>query len=138
MWTVKAGLIGLVALSLGCSAGRSSAPTPAPERNPALAETAASERGKTRVEIDNQNFSDMNIYVINGGVRVLLGSAAGLSRTTLQIPTGLTGGDWQVRLLADPIGGSTPIRTPELTVPPGQNVYWTIGADPASSFASAG
>jgi hypothetical protein len=138
MWTVKAGLVGLVALSLGCSAGHSSPSSPAPERSPASAETAASERGKTRVDIDNQNFSDMNIYLINGGTRVFLGSAGGLSKTTLLISSGLTGGDWQVRLLADPIGGSTPIRTPALTVPPGQNVYWTIGADPASSFASAG
>jgi hypothetical protein len=138
MRTMQAGLIAIVALSFGCSAGQSSPSSPAPQKGPAPAEAAASERGKTRVEIDNQNFSDMNIYLVDDGVRVLLGSAAGLSKTMLLIPDGATGGSWQVRLLADPIGGSSPIRTPELTVPPGQNVYWTIGADPASSFASAG
>jgi hypothetical protein len=138
MWTVKAGLIGLVALSLGCSAGRSSPSSPAPEAGPAPAKAAASERSETRVDIDNQNFSDMNIYLVNEGTRFFLGSATGLSKTTLLIPAGATAGRWQVRLLADPIGGSSPIRTPALTVPPGQNVYWTIGADAASSFASAG
>jgi hypothetical protein len=138
MWTVRAGLIGLVALSLGCGTGRSSPSSPAPQADSAAADASQQGSSKTRVEIDNQNFSDMNVYLMDEGTRVLLGSAAGLSKTTLLIPAGATGGSWQVRLLADPIGGSTPIRTPSLLVAPGQSVYWTIGADAASSFASAG
>jgi hypothetical protein len=137
MWTVKAGLIGLVALSLGCGTGRSS-PSPAPQPDTTPTEASKAGPNKTPVEIDNQNFSDMNIYLMDGGARVFLGSAAGLSKTTLLIPAGATGGRWQVRLLADPIGGSSSIGTPSLLVAPGQSVYWTIGADPSSSFASAG
>ena len=138
MWTVRIGLVGLVALSAACGASRSSSPSPAPKPSTASADTAEPGRSKTRVEIDNQNFSDMNIYLIDQGTRVLLGSATGLSKTTLLIPGGVVRSSWQVRLLADPIGGASPIRTPALTVAPGQNVYWTIGSDPANSFASAG
>jgi hypothetical protein len=91
-----------------------------------------------KIEIDNQNYSDMSVYLVNGGARLLLGSAPGLSKTTLSLPRGSVGAQWRVRLLADPIGGSRSIGTPSLLVAPGENVYWTIGSDPASSFASAG
>jgi hypothetical protein len=138
MWTVRAGLVGLVTLSAACGASRSSPASPEPKPGTAAAEAAESGRSKTRVEIDNQNYSDMNIYLIDQGTRVLLGSASGLSKTTLLIPAGIARGNWEVRLLADPIGGTSPIRTPELLVAPGQSVYWTIGSDPANSFASAG
>lgn len=138
MWTVKVGLIGLVALSAGCSAGRSSPGSPTPKPGTAPVEAAESGPSKTRVQIDNQNFSDMDVYLIDRGTRVFLGSAAGLSKTTLLIPAASVRSTWEVRLLAEPIGGSAPIRTPALMVAPNQNVYWTIGADAASSFASAG
>ena len=80
----------------------------------------------------------MSIYLIDNGLRVRVGSAPGLSKTTLSLPAGARRANWRVQLLADPIGGSAAIRTPTLLVAPGQNVYWTIGSDPASSYASAG
>jgi hypothetical protein len=138
MWTVRAGLVGLVALSAACGASRSSPASPVPKPGAAAAKAAEPGCSKTRVEIDNQNFSDMNIYLIDRGTRVLLGSANGLSKTTLLIPAGFASSNWEVRLLADPIGGASPTRTPALLVAPGQSVYWTIGSDPANSFASAG
>lgn len=131
MWTAKIGLLGLVALAAGCGAS----PPPA---EPAPKQTADTPTGAVRVEVDNENYSDMNIYLVNAGTPVLLGYAPGLAKTTLSLPPGTLGSRWQVRLLADPIGGSPAIRTPSLQVAPGQNVYWTIGSDPASSFASAG
>jgi hypothetical protein len=138
MWAVRAGLVGLVALAAACGASRSSPASTAPKPEAASAKTAEAGRGKMRVEIDNQNYSDMSIYLLDRGTRVLLGSAAGLSKSTLLIPDGLVRSGWQIRLLADPTGGGSPIRTPALIVPPGQNVYWTIGSDPATSTASAG
>ena len=137
MWTTRMGVVALMALSAGCAPAHSSPGSPAPKQ--ATAPGAASESSATRtsVEIDNQNLDDMNIYLVNGGARLLLGVAPGLSRTTLVIPAGSVT-SWQVRLLADPIGGSPSIHTPKLLVAPGQSVYWTIGSDPASSFASAG
>ena len=57
--------------------------------------------------------------------------------TALSLPAGSRRANWRVRLPADPIGGSAAIRAPALLVAPGQNVYWTIGSDNASSYASA-
>ena len=138
MWNLKTMLIGLAVLTAGCGAAGSTPQSPTPDTGGPSADANQAQRGKTRVEIDNQNFSDMNVYLIGQGTRLLLGSATGLSKTTLLIPQGNLGGEWRVRLQADPIGGSAPIRTPTLLVPPGQSVYWTIGANPADSFASAG
>jgi hypothetical protein len=128
MWKFRAGMIGLLTLLAACGASRSPAAEPAPQ----------SDRVSIPVQIDNQNFSDMNIYLISTGQRWLLGQSSGLSKATLTIPAGVVTATNRVRLLADPIGGSGRITTPLLIVPPGQRVYWTIGSDPATSTASAG
>jgi len=137
MWTARTGLLGLMALVAGCGPSRATPAAPAPKEQ-ASADSNASARQAIEVRIDNRNFSDMNVYLINEGTRVLLGSAPGMSKTTLTLPSGSVSSRWQVRLVADPIGGSSAIRTPTLLVAPGQNVYWTIGSDLSSSYASAG
>ena len=126
MRIVRTGLAGLVILAAACGSGRTAPTSPAPES------------GKTMVEIDNQNISDMSVYLLDRGTRVYLGQAGGLAKTALTIPSGVVRGTWEVRLLAEPIGGLSSFRTPRLMVPPGQNVYWSIGSTPATSSASAG
>jgi hypothetical protein len=135
MRTVRAGLVGLVVLSAACGGSPSPSMMPAPK---AAQASADSSEARTRVEIDNQNFNDMDIYLVSRGTRVRLGTAAGLSQTTLALPVTAQLNGWRLVLQADPIGGASPIRTPQLLVAPGQNVHWTIGADPRSSFASVG
>ena len=137
MRTARMGLLGLMALVAGCGASRAGTSPAAPEQD-ASAETNTPDRQPIQVQIDNRNFSDMDVYLVNEGTRVLLGSAPGMSKTTLTLPPGSVSSQWQVRLIADPIGGANAIRTPTLLVSPGQNVYWTIGSDPSSSYASAG
>ncbi len=121
-------LVGLLLATAGCGAATRPETTPTPE----------AKSGGLPVQVDNQNFSDMNIYLVNGGQRWLLGQAGGLTRTTLTVPEGVAPGDGRVRLEADPIGGSPPVFTPVLVVSPGQSVYWTIGSDPEMSTASTG
>jgi hypothetical protein len=138
MWISRAGLLGVLSLatvSAACGTGRAAPHSPAPQSSGTHTESA---RRDTRVEIDNQNFSDMNIYLVNRGMRMFLGLAPGLSKSKLSIPRDALGSTFEVRLVADPIGGAPRIATPALTVAPDQSVYWTIGADAASSFASAG
>ena len=126
MWHLRGGLIALLGLSTACGASRSTmASGPEPSSN------------EIPVQIDNQNFSDMNIYVVSNGQRLLLGQAGGLTKTTLTIRNAVRG-DGRVRLLAEPIGGVRPIATPTLVVPRGQSIFWTIGSDPATSTASTG
>jgi hypothetical protein len=126
MWHLRAGLIVLLGLSSACGASRST-PTSSPEPS----------SDEIPVQIDNQNFSDMEIYVVKNGQRLLIGQAGGLTKTTLTI-RGAVRGDGRVRLLAEPIGGAKPIATPTLVVPRGQSIFWTIGSDPATSTASTG
>jgi hypothetical protein len=126
MWHLRAGLIGLLILSSACGASRS-APVSSPEPT----------SNEIPVQIDNQNFSDMDIYVLRNGERWLIGQAGGLTKTTLAI-RGAIRGDGRVRLLAEPVGGVRPIATPTLIVPRGQSIFWTIGSDLATSTASAG
>ena len=104
---------------------------------PASEQAAKESHGETVVQIDNQNFNDMNIYLLDEGTRVFLGAVNGLSTGTLAIPRAASSSAFRVRLLADPIGSSIAITTPNLSVGPGQTVYWTIGSTLSNSFASA-
>ena len=137
MKDLRAGITVFVMLAAaGCAASHA----PGEATGPAPVGRADSARGATglQVQIDNQNISDMNIYLVRSGSRWLVGQASGLSKTTLTIPEAMTPTDLRVRLIADPIGGSRTIATPVLVVPPGQSVYWSIGSDPSMSTASAG
>lgn len=75
---------------------------------------------------------------MTGGSRWLVGNVGGMTRATLTVPAGLAPADQRVRLRAEAIGGRGATTTPTLIVPVGQQVYWTIGSDPAMSTASAG
>lgn len=58
MWHLRAELIALLGLSTACGASRSTtASGPEPSSN------------EIPVQIDNQNFSDMDIYVLKNGER---------------------------------------------------------------------
>jgi hypothetical protein len=125
-WHRRTGLIAVLGFSTACGASRSTvASGPEPSSN------------EIPVQIDNQNFSDMDIYVVRNGERWLIGHAGAFTKTTLAI-RGTIKGDGRVRLLAEPVGGVRPIATPTLVVPQGQTIFWTIGSDPATSTASTG
>ncbi|HKU63045.1 MAG TPA: hypothetical protein VJQ44_17725 [Gemmatimonadales bacterium] len=127
------GLAGLLGVAVAC-AGAHPAPPPSPVPNTASAES----KGRIPVEVDNQNYSDMDVYLLDRGSRVLIGSVNGLTQSTLLLPAGATGTDGRVQLQADPIGAVSPIRTPQLLVAPGERVFWTIGTGHADSYASVG
>src|SRR5919201_500860 len=104
----------LLAFLLGaCSHGGS--PQVAP--NPSAAAT---------VEVQNQGFADMTIYVLSQGVRVRLGLAGGHSISRFPIPAYVLQGDRLVRFLADPIGGSGEPVSEEIAVDPGDTVVLNI------------
>ena len=104
----------LLSLLLGaCSHGGS--PQVAPNTNAAAT-----------VEVQNQGFADMTIYVLSHGARVRLGLAGGHSTSRFPIPAYVLGGDRLVRFLADPIGGTREPVTEEISVDPGDTVELTI------------
>jgi hypothetical protein len=78
------------------------------------------------VEVQNQGFADMTIYVLPRGARVRLGLAGGHSTSRFPIPAYALVGDRLVRFLADPIGGTREPVTEEILVNPGDTVELTI------------
>jgi hypothetical protein len=110
-------LVGPLLLSFllaACSHGRGS-PDVAPKTSAAAT-----------VEVQNQGFADMTIYVLSHGVRVRLGLAGGYSTSRFPIPAYVLEGDRLVRFLADPIGGTREPVSEEIAVNPGDTVGLTI------------
>lgn len=103
----------LLVLATTACAGRSQDTTPEPT------ESAA-------VQVQNQGFSDMVVYAINGGQRIRLGLATGNSTNTFTIPRHLIRGAGGIRFLADPVGGNRTPVSEEMTVNPGDIVTLTI------------
>ena len=80
----------------------------------------------TVVRVTNQNFLDMNVYVLRGAERVRLGTVSGNRTERFTLPGNLVFGGTPVRFLADPIGSSRTAQSFEITVSPGDEVTLTI------------
>lgn len=80
---------------------------------------------RVTVEVDNQSFSDMTIYVVRGQ-RIRLGSARGLTKTVFTIPPSVVGGVASLRFIADPIGTSRASVSEEITITEGDSIGLTI------------
>lgn len=133
MWSLRPGMVGFMVLAAGCGAANAPPQAPAPEQG--AVEAPGTDSG-IPVEISDQNFNDMDIYLIGQGAPVYLGSVTSYATTMLDIPTAALTDPGQVRLLAHPVGGAAEFRTPNLLVSPGKSVHWTIGTDAATSYAS--
>ena len=68
------------------------------------------------VQVENQSFSDMTIYVYEGVQRVRLGSVPGVSSRTFRIPERLLFGISALRFQADPLGGGASPITSEIAL----------------------
>ena len=80
-----------------------------------------------RVEVDNQAFADMTVYVVDaGGARRRIGTATGLTTTVLTIPQSVFGNGREVLFVVDPIGGARTARTNRIYVTPGDEVRLVI------------
>jgi hypothetical protein len=104
-----ASMLMLAVLATACSARRSRAPV--------------EERW---VEVDNRNYADMNVYVVQGGRRTKLGLVNGNSQAKLMLPRSLSHGFQTLRFEMDPVGSNRQRYTMDLTVPPGENIMLTI------------
>lgn len=121
----------LALLAAACSSTPDLTPTPL-----ASADNTVGSRA-IPVRVSNQNFATMDIYLVRQGTRLLVGQINGLSDATVTIPASAAPADHQIRLRAEAVGGGS-ASTGLLIVPPGQSIYWTLGADLSLSSASAG
>jgi hypothetical protein len=117
---MKGTLIALALLSAACShrtQSASSEPTP-DEQNV-----------QTTVRVENQNFSDMDVFVLNSGTRVRLGQVNGLSTAVFTIPPDVVRISPQVRFELHPIGARRNPISETITIIPGDQVKLTIPAN---------
>ena len=80
----------------------------------------------TIVEVDNQNFTDMTIYLVNGGQRIRLGRATGKSKATLRLPRGTLTFPRELQFMAEPAGMRGTTTTTRIWVTPGDRVTLMI------------
>lgn len=81
---------------------------------------------ETLVQVDNNNWADMNIYVVRSGMRMRLGTVVSMNSATFVVPEPMVSASGEVRLLADPIGGAPQFMTQPVLVSPGQQIEFTL------------
>ncbi len=78
------------------------------------------------LEVQNQSFWDMNIYLIRSGGRTRLGSVPGKSTRVLTIPEMFVSPGIPVQFMADPIGGSRTPYSQSIDIAPRETIVLVI------------
>src|SRR2546430_6787325 len=76
-------------------------------------------QAEVAVSVDNQNFLDMNVFLIRGGQRIRLGTVPGLSSRILMVRPDLIGYGTELQFELHPIGGRGETLSQDLNVRPG-------------------
>ncbi|MEP7176755.1 MAG: hypothetical protein ABI860_09405, partial [Gemmatimonadales bacterium] len=90
-------------LAAGCArtpATVASSPSPEASRS----DETVRPRRPIAIQVDNLNFSDMNVYLMSSGTRWLVGGVGVMTKGTVTIPASLAPVDQRVRLRAEAIG----------------------------------
>ena len=123
---------GLACASSSTSSSGTAKPAPA-----AASDTAGATSG-IPVVVDNLNVTDLNIFLIKNGARILVGRAPNGQKTSFVIPQSVTPASSRITLVADTPGASGPITAGPTLVPAGQRLYWRVGTDQSASSFSTG
>ena len=95
---------------------------------------AESSNAEIALEVESHNWSDIVIYLVKGSSVERLGTVGSLNTETVVFPFRRLGIGGDVRLRADPIGGSETFTSENLYVQPGQWIKWTLENDLSRSF----
>jgi len=83
-------------------------------------------RATTTIEVRNNNWMDMVVYVVRSGMRVRLGMVNSMNETRFRVPPNMLAAGSSVRLEAHPIGSNQSYVAPPVHVAPGQRIDFTI------------
>ncbi len=89
-------------------------------------ETGLRSTVKTRVEVENQKFLDVTVFVLRGSQRIRLGTVPALTTRSFVIPENLVVNVKELRFLADPIGSRETPVSEEIAVRPGETLELVI------------
>jgi len=81
---------------------------------------------RTVLRVENDNFSDMRIYVWRSGQRIRIGVANAKSVSTIVLSRTIVLGIQTLRFEADPIGGRSSAVSEQITVSPGEEIVLRI------------
>ena len=79
-----------------------------------------------RLRVENSNYFDAVIFILNGSQRTRMGMVTASSTSTFTIPRHASGTGIGIRLAADLIGTSRDIVTETISVSAGQLVDWRL------------
>ena len=83
-------------------------------------------QAEVAVSVNNQNFLDMDVFIVRSGQRIRLGMVPGLSSRLLMVRPELIGYGQDVQFEVHPIGGRSDPLTETISVRPGDVVQLTI------------
>ena len=111
-WTTAA----LAALTIdvtACATKQGPSTLPAPE--------------KTAVTVKNNNWLDVDVFVVRGSSRSRVGSVIGMGTGTFRVPSDFAP-DGVLQLMVDPVGSNGTYVTDRIVVTSGQRVELTVAA----------
>lgn len=87
----------------------------------------------TLLEVENDNWQDVNVYMVRGVSRFRLGTVTGNTSATFEVPATMLAAGGELRLMADPIGSRRPYVTEPIPFARGNTVIWRLGTNLAMS-----
>jgi hypothetical protein len=115
-------------LTLGACATGGAAPASsfAPAGEAAAKAHASAGARPATLKVENLNWSDMNVYVLQNGARTRLGTVTSMNTTVFRLPAHVLASTANVRLLLDPIGSSEMYLTDPVQVRSGQQIALNV------------
>ncbi|HEY0673672.1 MAG TPA: hypothetical protein VGD27_15445 [Longimicrobiales bacterium] len=95
-----------------------------------------SPESQTTLVVENNNWSEMVIYVMRGAARSRLGSVGSMSSAQFRITDTMVNGLGEVRIMADPVGSEKTYTSPVINVVPGARVDLKLQNHLAISYFS--
>jgi len=113
---VRALALAAAAWAGGCATGKTA--VPAGEEQDALAAPA----GPTIVHVSNQNWQDVDLFVVRPGAKLRLGMVTSMGTMDFRLPSTIMSGVPSLRVIVSPIGGGRDYITPEISLNQGQTL----------------
>jgi hypothetical protein len=121
-------LVGLFATAVTLSAATACA------RSPYQAGGEVTPEGAITLHVQNDNFLDVNVYAVSGGMSRRLGTVTGSSAQDFVVNPSLAVRDF--RIIATPIGGFGRASSGSLLVSAGETIEFTVGSVLSNSTVS--
>jgi hypothetical protein len=87
----------------------------------------AGTQGAVGLVVQNQNFSDMDLYVVSEGLATRVGDVTGNSTARFTLDPSFFPSN-ELRIIATPVGGNGRASSGTLSVAPGQTITFTIAS----------